>query len=115
PKRRADSITSEQATPKRAKLRAGNATITFKQLRDYVDDLKQQGGKPSGQLQCPVCVLKQRGFAHFVRHLYEHLPTKEHSFYKCPFGECDYRTQRLSDVKGHVSSRAYNATWTDDM
>ncbi|KAH7713126.1 hypothetical protein AAVH_19525 [Aphelenchoides avenae] len=51
-----------------------------------------------------------------VAHLYEHLPTKEHYFYKCPFDGCDYRTVRLDKLKAHAGTRAHNnAAWTNDM
>ncbi|KAH7713127.1 hypothetical protein AAVH_19526 [Aphelenchoides avenae] len=112
-KRRADSLSSVQATPKRTRTLGIKASISFKQLRDYVDDLKQQG--PSGQLQCPRCVTKKNGFKTLVRHLYEHLDTKEHYFYKCPFDGCDYRAVRLEHVKAHAANRAHNAAWTDVM
>ncbi|KAH7713129.1 hypothetical protein AAVH_19528 [Aphelenchoides avenae] len=115
-KRKAPGSTSaQQATPKRAYMPASKATVTFKQLRDYVDDMKQQGVKRSASQDCPVCTVKKQSFSHLVRHLYEHLPTKEHYFYKCPFDGCDYRAVRLERVKEHVPTRLHNAAWTDDM
>ncbi|KAH7718191.1 50S ribosomal protein L20, partial [Aphelenchoides avenae] len=102
-----------KATPKRSRTFGTKAPISFKQLRDCVDDLKQQGH--SGPLQCPLCVTKKNGFKTLVRHLYEHLDTKEHYFYKCPFDECDYRAVRLEHVKAHAANRAHDAAWTDDM